>query len=619
MYSPPGFVELKRHFSALESSAPAEESARQSYLFGTPQHREQFEWPALLARRLVVILGEPGSGKSWEFRHLAVTLNRQGQETFYVELEQLVSRPLVETLGPEHRHRFQKWLRGKRPARFFLDSVDEAKLRLRSGLPRELLDAIRNGIGTTALKRASFVVSSRISEWQPTTDRIEVLARFGLSQPDPRADGGVKPRIQASAPISTVQIDPLDREQVRKFASAKVIADVDSFIAAIDQHHAWEFCARPVDVISLIDFWQAHARLGTLTEILEYDLSLKLRETTERQKHFPLSEADARSGAETLAAATLLCNEIRFRVPDDSFISSGALDAARCLPANWKPDKCEALLSRPLFDSATYGTIRFHHRRVAEYLAAAWLRRRVAEGSRTHVLLQLLFDEVCGVKTARRRLIPVIAWLCAGDDPWNHEVRSWVLAAAPELHLEYGDSEVLPVEYRCAVLRALVTRNEGRTQVWLRSSPDALRRLATPELAADISELLRNPETSTDVRAQLVMLIRFGQLKECLPILLEILSSGRPDDDLQVYVLAALRDMGTDESLRRTWTILSARATLSDEISGIACEAALSPSHWAERPCGALCENAKEAARSRAPPLDCRAAPSGVSPCPRGR
>lgn len=572
MQSLEGFVELDRRFSVVDGSMPPEESAERSYLLGATRGRENFNWCEVLAHRLVVVLGEPGSGKSWEFRNVAVALADQGQETFYIELERLVSRPLHETLDPEDQRRFQKWLKGKYAARFFLDSVDEAKLRRVSDF-HTALGAIRNAIGASALSRASFVVSSRISEWQPATDRAEVLARLAPSPVGLRGVDRNGSSANSVPPILILEIDPLNPEQVRKFVVAKDIADADRFIAAIDEHHAWEFARRPMDVISLVQFWQVQHRLGTLTEMIEHDVVLKLRETMQRQKNFPLSEADARLGAETLAAATLLCEKIQFKVPDDAFVGSDALDSARCLPARWSFDQCAALLSRPLFDSATYGTIRFHHRRVAEYLAAAWLRTRMVEGCPTHVLLELLFSFDRGIKTARRGLIPVTAWLCSGNASWTYEVRSRVLATAPEMHLEYGDAGSLPLDYRRAVLRAIVQRNEGRERVWLESSPEALRRLAAPDLATDISALLQTAATSADIVAQLIMLVRFGQLRECLPTLLTILSSAGPDDDIQVYVLAALRDMGTEESLRQAWEILRAREDLPDHVAAVACEA----------------------------------------------
>ena len=95
-----------------------------------------------------------------------------------------------------------------------------------------------------------------------------------------------------------VQIDPLERERVRTFAERRGIENPDQFLAELDNHSAWEFARRPLDVLDLAAFWMANRRLGSLTEIIEHDVTTKLRETVERRANFPLSEVCAREGAE---------------------------------------------------------------------------------------------------------------------------------------------------------------------------------------------------------------------------------------------------------------------------------------------------------------------------------
>ena len=91
--------------------------------------------------------------------------------------------------------------------------------------------------------------------------------------------------------------------------------------------------------------------------------------------------------------------------------SSLALDALGRLPEDWTTREALSLLSRPLFDGAAYGHIRFHHRRVAEYLASLWIRRRISEGCPTSVLKDFVTCSDNGGHTLRRGLVPVTAWL----------------------------------------------------------------------------------------------------------------------------------------------------------------------------------------------------------------
>jgi len=564
MHPPMGYIELDRRFSRLHGSDRPEELAAASYLGGSLADSLTLGWSELLKERLVVVLGEPGSGKSWEFRARCALLQEKGENAFLIELERLVAGAFEALLAPADRKRFQKWQRGGQTAWFFLDSVDEAKIR-RSADFYVALDKVVAAIGGT-MDRARVLISSRISEWRPETDRQEVLGRFTPARPPQQTEA-------SESGISVTQIVPLDRDRVRTFAERRGIGNPDQFLAALDKHSAWEFARRPLDVFDLASFWMTHGRLGSLTEIIEHDVTTKLRETVERRANFRLSEARAREGAEWLAAATLLCKQQQFKVPDETFLAQDGLDATNCLPENWEPGDVAALLSRPLFDSATYGQIRFHHRRVSEYLAAQWICRRMAAGCPTRNLLQLLFDDACGKPAPRHALIPVLAWLCNGNERWNDEVRCWMLLGAPEIHLEYGDAEALPPEFKKAILESWIQRNSGRKEVWSNYSPDAMRRLADQCLVPDIARFLGDEATPGDIRKLLVQLIRYGSLTACLPNLVRILDDPDEPEDLKTYVLAALRDIGSPESHRQAWDMLCTAPALTNQMRSVACEA----------------------------------------------
>jgi len=566
MCIPPGYIEINRRFSRLHGSGGPEDLASSSYLGHSVADSQSLGWDELLKERLVVVLGEPGSGKSWEFRWCCTSLQKDGEFAFLIELERLVSGALASVFAPADHERFQQWQGGRKSAYFFLDSVDEAKIRRQSDF-YAALDKVTTAIGSAAMGRARVFISSRISEWQPETDRHEVLLRFSAARTrNPHA------MTENEAAAIIVQIDALDRERVRTFAKSREIGNPDQFLTELDNHSAWEFARRPLDVLDLAEFWKANGRLGSLTEIIEHDVTAKLKETVQRHANFPLSEARAREGAESLAVATILCKRQQFKVPDDTFVAPGALNAAGCLPADWTPGEVASLLSRPLFDSATYGQIRFHHRRVSEYLAAHWIRRRMSEGCPIRVLEQLLFDNARPTPVPRRTLIPVTAWLCSGNERWNAEVRKWVLKGAPEIHLEYGDAEALPLEFKRAILTRWIERNRGREQVWSRYSPDAMRRLADLRLAPDVASFLGNGATPGAIRELLVQFVRYGSMTPCLPDLLAILGNPAECEDLKTYILAALRDMGTPESHRQVWDILRATPAITNQMRSLACE-----------------------------------------------
>ena len=260
---------------------------------------------------------------------------------------------------------------------FFLDSVDEAKFRRTNDFYRSL-KRFRDALGSECLNRVTVLFSSRISEWQPHGDKSEVLTRF--ARPASPSQATNAPGAQRDEPILVVQIDPLDKERVDRYTRSRGTANHKAFVEALDHEHLWEFARRPADVVDLLDYWQTHGQFGSLIEMMDHSIASKLR-ASQRDRDDPLSEQEGRDGAEILGAATVLCRRFDFKVPDDAFSCPDAIDTNQCLPGDWPPSKRQALLTRPIFDGASYGRIRFHTRRAAEYLAAAWLTRRMNDGT----------------------------------------------------------------------------------------------------------------------------------------------------------------------------------------------------------------------------------------------
>ncbi|MGD9162806.1 MAG: hypothetical protein PVG39_30650, partial [Desulfobacteraceae bacterium] len=124
-----------------------EEAALESYTASLLGLEAGFGWEGLLKHPIVVILGEPGSGKTWEFRERAKILQSKAENAFFIPLDRLISEPLTDILSPEEKNRFRAWLKKDEEATFFLDSVDEAKHQ-RTGDFLVAIDHFRNDIGS---------------------------------------------------------------------------------------------------------------------------------------------------------------------------------------------------------------------------------------------------------------------------------------------------------------------------------------------------------------------------------------------------------------------------------------------------------------------------------------
>lgn len=95
-------------------------------------------WDDLLKRRLVVVLGEAGIGKTYEFVQQVCRLESEGKCAFFISLN-LLERPEDWDLAlGEQLARFRKWTTGTEAGLFFLDAVDEARLTGSTALKRSL-------------------------------------------------------------------------------------------------------------------------------------------------------------------------------------------------------------------------------------------------------------------------------------------------------------------------------------------------------------------------------------------------------------------------------------------------------------------------------------------------
>lgn len=559
------YVDLDRRFDTFSPDTNSEAAALRSYLDALEGGGAGSSWNDILKHRLVVVLGEPGSGKSEEFRHQAEVHQRDGQTTFLLELNRLVTDEVAVVLGEAGFAEFCRWKAGASEATFFLDAVDESKLRRVDDF-LIALDRL-HGVIVQHLHRCRFVISSRISAWRPETDQAVVTRRFAVSSPLSGED--------TSEPVSIVTLTPLDKQRVELFAQELGIADPASFIAAINEHDAWDFARRPLDVIELYRYWQEHGRLGSLTELMEFSCNNLIREVERKAKHDFLPLERAMEGVETLAAASLLTRRVNFRIEDDRDISAASAVIIRdVLPAPWPSDQQKAILDRALFDGASYGMLRFHHRRHAEYLAAKWLLRLLSNNCPYTDIEEVLFAVVDGFWTSRPSLEPVAAWLAGmAEMPSIERLRQRVLEAAPDIHLRYGDPGVLPLPYRKSILKALVDRYKGRDRVSISWDGDALKRLASPDLSVDVSAYLASTETPEDLKCDLFMLVAHGRLPDCCDVAITMLGDTATSENLRLYAAAAIRDSGTPQIRRQAFDALIGMSNPSSRLIGHVIEA----------------------------------------------
>jgi len=551
------FVQLDRQFITWNDKEPAEAEAR----FSMGRLNGGLDWPKLLEHYRVVVLAEAGSGKSDELTAQADIQRAAGRHAFVTTVQEVARDGLPGCLGVEARRQFEAWKASQAQAWFFIDSVDEAKLdniRLENAL-RKIADGID---GVTA--RAHIVLSGRHTDWEAKADleRLQKVLPVPRPVPQPPAPNEVlvrtlrserPPPAQEPEQPLVVLMAPLDPDRVQRFAVANGIDRVGDFIAAIEEANLWSLAARPLDLAWLVDFWRQHGRVGTLAEMLDESLRQRLREPDPaRYRNDEVLTTRAMEALERVGAALDFGRTDKIVIPDSQLSFQPAapdfnLDAI--LP-DWSAGHRLRLLSRPVFDPATFGRVRLHNDNLGEvrsYLAARWLWKRRQTNASFADIFQLLFATTYGVSVIRPSMTQTVAWLSI----WDEDVAREVIARDAGLLLMNGDPASLSLATRTAALTHAIEQIVATGDRLGFFERKRLRRLATPDMAPCVRALWSTHKAHENARLLVLLVISLGRLEACADIATEAVFGGFRDRYTLIYGADAIVAVADDTLLRR--------------------------------------------------------------------
>ena len=563
------FINLQRQFHDLKEGCELDDTERlvalSEYEFG-----DSFGWSKMLESKRVVLLAEAGSGKTQEMKQQAKRLVEDGEFGFFVPLDELDQESVVGILSPPEVQSFERWkANGQDTAWFFLDALDELKLvggKLRRALNR--LSRELSGL----LDRARVIVSCRPSDWRYVVDLDTVKSM--LSTPPrsskalfhPSEEAFVQPlredheypltfteddgRATDGEGVRIVRMLPLNGKQIKLFAEASGVNDAESFLDAVNQEDALTFARRPLDLCDLITAWANSGCLGSRARQHEGNVEAKLKDHPDRPDRGVLPDSRARLGAERLALALALTRQRTIRSPEQAVgteVTDGVLDGAGIL-IDWTEEERQTLLRRALFDPATYGRLRFHHRSIQEYLAACRLWRLREEGMTTKALFRLLFAERFGYSymLVIPSMRPITAWLAL----WDDAVRQELIQREPETLISYGDPAAVPLSARKNLIRIFFAQYSQNKEFAPRFFADDVRRLSHPELGPVIRECWRAGPANHDVQGFLLQLIWLGPVRDCGDLAYLAARNAHWADGNRIAAIRALLACGCKEKVR---------------------------------------------------------------------
>ena len=497
---------------------------QQSYLSALGSFRDT-GWQDLLKSKRILIISEAGAGKTYECREQQKALWGNGEPAFFLELSELAKCKLPEMLVGEEERRLKEWIDAQSDiATFFLDSIDE--LKISQGSFKQALVNLRKGI-FDQLGRARIVITTRPTSFDINLVREilkvppqqggdgsgEIFAQIAMHGNADKHNGGNK---EQKHPVPrTVALLPLSDKQIMEFARGRNVDNPAEFLEALKKNNAQEFARRPQDLIELCEDWRVEKRIRKHAEQAYTNIRIKLKPRDDRQESCALSMDKAIDGASRLALAMLVTRRftVRHDAAKDTIGDDVALDPVTIL-SDWNSEEIKVLLERPLFGFANYGRVRFHHRSVAEYLAAKRLSDRRKKGMKARALKQLIFAETKGKTIVRPSKRSVAGWLALEESMIFELLRDH----EPAVMLSEGDPESLTTSQRVEALRAYVERYGKGGWRGLEIPQIQIHRFASPELASEINRLWSAGIENQEIRELLLDMIGMGLISECSDI-----------------------------------------------------------------------------------------------------
>jgi hypothetical protein len=547
-------IELERTFSIPRDDL--EESG--NWLEHLRKGKGELSWSDLHQRNVVVVIGEAGIGKTVEFENEALRLQREGKAAFLVALNQVLDKASWELAIETEGSRYAEWEKSSALGYFFLDAVDEARLVSHSAFQvalRVIHSALRKHMA-----RVRVAISSRVTDWAIEGVREAVHQHLVLpigaqvrtdSQVDASLERGTGDTVRfqaeaASEPGSpfVVSLDPLSETDARRLANAFRLTDAAAFWEQVDDGNFEFMATRPLDLEWMVRLWNEKRRLGTYLELVDGNV---LNRLTEANPSYQTTRAapsleQLRVGAEQLAAAAEFSNRAFVSVSMTSGVRLEEVDPLEVL-SDWKGPDISRLLASAIFDEATFGRVKFHHRSIREYLAASWVSRQLGAGLPLHRVLQLFsarpFDALVLMPTRRATL----CWLAA----LNVEAREWVTRTFPEMLFFEGDPEAWDdIAADRAFSAYLDKRKKGWSADWINDASE-LRRVARRLPLGRVAALLVAQPPDSDTTRWLLPLVKHGRLADCAAAVFGIYRNPKSSIRSRQYALLALSAVGAAE------------------------------------------------------------------------
>jgi hypothetical protein len=428
----------------------------------------------------IVILGDPGMGKTTLFKQLA------GDD--YVKVRQFIAAPSIPSGGT-----------------LYLDSLDEYR---RTASAQDV--AVELARTLTGLNKPKFRLSCRAADWFGSLDQ-EVLTAASRS-----------------GHIVVLELLPLSDDEIVEAASQRLRDEAETFVVEARSAGLGGLLRNPQTLGLIVSAWSGAHQPKNKFEAYALGISELVKEANPGHitRGAQSSGKSLREAAGAIAAVLLLSDS-------DGILRVDCLDVGSCVDLSNVPyddnAAVETTLKRRVFTSPRHDYFEFVHRTIEEFLAAEDLSNRIAQGLPIDRVLALM----CGIDGSPvASLRGLYAWLICR---LGERAKAYV-DRDPYAVVTYGDASVLAP----SVQRALWHSLRQLRDPWFLSGEErgqAFRKLANRDTAAELLAILLDPDSSPHL--QVAVLESITHVEEDLGLLdavYEIVL--RPDDNVWLRSVA---------------------------------------------------------------------------------
>jgi hypothetical protein len=472
---------VTRHFTQIEPKAD-----------DTPRPLSSFD-----ATPALVVLGDPGAGKTTSFRAAADAED---------QAECISVRDFL-TLS------LQRW-QGKR---LYLDGLDEQRSKTKDGAG--VLDQVRARLDE--LGRPSFRLSCRAADWFGASD----LAALRVVSP--------------TQSVTVVRLEPLSDQDIHNIAR-ETIRDPQAFIEEAKRRGLYDFLVNPQTLQLILAAVSENSWPATRSALFEEAARILGREVNPEHAHYqgPTFSSEEILSASGYLWAVHLCAGtvgISLTAEHDSqeFPFIGNLSGAR--------DVLVLAARRRTFQSEGTSGVRPIHRTVAEFLAARYLAQQVRGSFSLGRVLALIMGSDGGTLSDLRGLY---AWLASLLPQFAESL----IPKDPLAVVLYGDCATLPPTIKSLVLKSLADLSEANP--WFRSEDWSSRPfggLSSPEMESEFRQILSDPAHHPVFLSCVLDAIANGHpLPRLGDLLLSIVSDGSKPEFVRRDAISALANACPD-------------------------------------------------------------------------